>query len=211
LDRSRPIVIGANGFPVRDGTQLVLGNAIPKWIGGIRNDFRYGNWDLSLLVDWRFGVQQYNQFDNFMSAFGLNEYTNDRNDTRVFEGVLSDGTRNTQEVWLGQGVGPDGRNYGAGFYRNTYRAISENFVQDARFVKLRNITLGYNFDPKMLEKTFINTLRLSVAANNIILYTPWDGFDPESFSAGAGGNAVGLTGLGFPGVQSFFFTVNLGF
>ena len=211
LDRSLPVVIGANGFPVRDGTQLVLGNAIPKWIGGIRNDFKYGNWDLSFLIDWRFGVQQYNQFDNFMSAFGLNEYTNDRNDTRVFDGVLSDGSRNSQEVWLGQGVGPDGRNYGAGFYRNTYRTVSENFVQDAKFVKLRNISLGYNFDPNLLDGTFINSLRLSLAANNIILYTPWDGFDPESFSAGAGGNAVGLTGLGFPGVQSFFFTVNLGF
>ncbi|WP_194974027.1 SusC/RagA family TonB-linked outer membrane protein [Aquiflexum lacus] len=211
LDRNLPLVIGANGFPVRDGTQLILGNAIPKWFGGIRNDFNYKNWDFSFLVDWRWGVDQYNQFDNFLSAFGLNEYTNDRNDTKVFEGVLSDGSQNTQEVWLGQGVGPDGRNYGAGFYRNTYRSVSENFVQDASFVKLRNITLGYNFNPRLLEKTFIRSLRASVAANNIILYTPWDGFDPESFSAGAGGNAVGFSGLGFPAVQSFFFTLNLGF
>ncbi|SMD46139.1 TonB-linked outer membrane protein, SusC/RagA family [Aquiflexum balticum DSM 16537] len=211
LDRNLPIVIGANGFPVRDGTQLILGNAIPKWFGGIRNDFNYKNWDFSFLVDGRFGVDQYNQFGNFLSAFGMNEFTNDRNDTRVFEGVLSDGSPNGQEVWLGQGVGPDGRNYGAGFYRNTYRTVSENFVQDASFIKLRNITLGYNFSPRLLEKTFIRSLRASVAANNIILYTPWDGFDPESFSAGAGGNAVGFTGLGFPAVQSLFFSLNLGF
>jgi hypothetical protein len=49
-----------------------------------------------------------------------------------------------------------------------------------------------------------------LAANNIILYSPWDGFDPESFSAGAGGNAVGFTGLGFPGTQSYFLTFNFG-
>jgi hypothetical protein len=205
------LLIGANGFPVRNGSQLILGNAIPKWIGGIRNDFNYKNWDLSLLIDGRTGVQQYNQFDNFLAAFGIAGYTADRNETRVFEGFLSDGTANSQAVWLGQGVGPDNRNYGAGFYRNSYRGVSENFVQDASFLKLRNITLGYTLPPRILEGTFIKSLRASVAANNIILYTPWDGFDPESFSAGAGGNAIGFTGLGFPGVQSLFFTLNLGF
>ncbi|MCS4433647.1 SusC/RagA family TonB-linked outer membrane protein [Aquiflexum gelatinilyticum] len=211
LNRDQDLLIGANGFPIRNGTQLILGNAIPKWIGGIRNDFNYKNWDLSLLIDGRTGVQQYNQFDNFLAAFGIAGYTANRNETRVFEGFLADGSANSQEVWLGQGVGPDNRNYGAGFYRNTYRSVSENFVQDASFLKLRNITLGYTLPARILEGTFIKSLRASVAANNIILYTPWDGFDPESFSAGAGGNAIGFTGLGFPGVQSLFFTLNLGF
>ena len=210
LNEDLPIVIGANGFPAINTNQLILGNATPDWIGGLKNDFRYKGFDLSFLIDFRTGVEQYNQYDNFFSAFGIAKYTLDRNDTRVFEGVLADGSPNNQEVWLGQGVGPDGRDYGAGFYRNTYRGVSENFVQDASFIKLRNITLGYNFQDSLLEKTFLRSARVSVAANNIILYTPWDGFDPESFSAGAGGNAVGFTGLGYPGVQSFIFSLNLG-
>ncbi len=212
LDPDLPVIIGANGFPVRNGGLLILGNATPKWIGGLRNTLNYKGWDLSFLMDFRTGVEQYNQYDMFFSAFGISEKTLDRNSTRVFEGVLADGTPNTQEVWLGQGVGPDGRNYGAGFYRNTHRTVSENFVQDASFIKLRNITLGYNFSDEILSAVgFINSARIAVAANNIILYTPWDGFDPESFSAGAGGNAVGFSGLGYPGVQSLFFTLNLGF
>ncbi|MBD3630451.1 MAG: SusC/RagA family TonB-linked outer membrane protein, partial [Cyclobacterium sp.] len=210
LDRSLPVIIGANGFPVRTGTQLVLGNAVPKWIGGIRNDFTYKGFELSFLVDFRTGVEQYNQFNNFLSAFGKNEFTEAREDFRVFEGVLADGSPNTQEVWLGQGEGPDGVNYGAGYWRNHYRTTSENFVSDASFIKLRNLTLAYNLSPAILGNTPFRSARVSVAANNIILYTPWDGFDPESFSAGAGGNAVGFTGLGFPGVQSVFFNLNLG-
>lgn len=210
LDRNRPQVIGANGFPVRNANQLILGNAVPKWFGGLRNQFSYKSFDLSMLVDFRSNVEQYNQFDNFLSAFGIAKYTENREESMVFAGGLADGSANNQEVWLGQGVGPDGRNYGAGFYRNTYRSVSENFVQDASFIKLRNITLAYNLSPDLVEKTPFRTARLSVAANNIILYTPWDGFDPESFSAGAGGNAIGFTGLGFPGVQSVFFTLNLG-
>ncbi|HKL36915.1 MAG TPA: SusC/RagA family TonB-linked outer membrane protein [Salegentibacter sp.] len=210
LNDDLPVVIGENGFPVRNGAQLVLGNTTPKWIGGLKNDFSYKGFDLSFLIDFRTGLEQYSQYDNFFAAFGIAEYTLARNDTRVFDGVLADGSPNAQEVWLGQGVGPDGRDYGAGFYRNTYRTVSENFVHDASFIKLRNISLGYNLQENLLSVLPFNSARVSVAANNIVLYTPWDGFDPESFSAGAGGNAVGFTGLGYPGVQSLFFTLNLG-
>ncbi|SDS59442.1 SusC/RagA family TonB-linked outer membrane protein [Gramella sp. MAR_2010_147] len=210
LKEGLPIIIGENGFPDRNSSQLVLGNTTPKWIGGLKNDFTYKGFDFSFLVDFRAGVDQYNQYDNFFSAFGIAEYTLNRNETIVFDGVLADGSPNTQQVWLGQGEGPDGRNYGAGFYRNTYRTVSENFVQDAAFIKLRNVTLAYNFQENVLNALPFESARLSVAANNIILYTPWDGFDPESFSSGAGGNATGLTGLGYPGVRSLFFTLNLG-
>ncbi|SDE61344.1 TonB-linked outer membrane protein, SusC/RagA family [Pricia antarctica] len=210
LDSELPIVIGDDGFPVTGGNQLILGNAVPKWFGGLRNELTYKNFELSVLVDFRTGLEQYNQFDNFLSAFGKPEYSLARNDFRVFEGVLADGTPNTQEVWLGQGVGPDGRDYGAGYWRNAYRGVSENFVQDASFIKLRNISLAYNLSDKMLDRIPFKSLRISLAANNIILYSPWDGFDPESFSAGAGGNAVGFTGLGFPGTQSYFLTFNFG-
>ncbi len=212
LNEDLPIVIGTDGFPARNTDLLILGNATPKWIGGISNTFTYKALDFSFLIDFRADVDQYNQYDMFFAAFGISERTLDRNETRVFEGVLADGTPNTQEVWLGQGVGPDGRDYGAGFYRNTYRRLTENFIQDASFIKLRNITLGYNFQDNILGVVdFIESARISVAANNIILYTPWDGFDPESFSAGAGGNATGFSGLGYPGVQSLFFTFNIGF
>ena len=210
LNEGLPIIIGENGFPSRNSSQLVLGNTTPKWIGGLKNDFSFKGFDFSFLVDFRAGVDQYNQYDNFFSAFGIAKYTLNRNETIVFDGVNADGSPNTQQVWLGQGEGPDGRNYGAGFYRNTYRTVSENFVQDAAFIKLRNITLGYNFQDNVLKVLPFESARISVAANNIILYTPWDGFDPESFSSGAGGNATGLTGLGYPGVRSYFFTLNLG-
>ncbi len=210
LDRGLPLIIDSDGFPARNADQLILGNAVPKWIGGLRNELRYKNIDLNVLIDFRADVEQYNQFDNFLAAFGKNDYTLARNDFRVFDGVLEDGSTNTQQVWLGQGEGPDGNDYGAGFWRNDYRGITENFVKDASYIKLRSISLAYNLDDKILNRTPFTSLRVSLAANNIILYSPWDGFDPESFSAGAGGNAIGFTGLGFPGTQSYYLTLNFG-
>lgn len=209
LNRDLPIVIGANGFPVRNGEQLILGNAQPDWLMGITNSFSYKGLNLSFLIDIRQGIEQYSQFNNFFSAFGKLDYSTDRNSVVVFDGVQENGSPNDEQVWLGQGIGPDGENYGAGFYRNHFRGMSENFVRDASFVKLRNITLGYALPSTLLDNSPFTGVEFSVAANNIILFTPWNGYDPESFSAGASGNATAFTGLGHPGVRSLLFTLNV--
>jgi TonB-linked SusC/RagA family outer membrane protein len=210
LDQDRPLLIGANGFPVLNlSDQLVVGNVMPKWVAGIRNTFSYKNWSLSVLIDSRWGMDQYDQFGNFLSAFGKLSYSNNRNDVVVFDGVLADGTPNTTQVWLGQGIGPDGVNYGDGFYRNYHRRMSENFVKDASFVKLRNVSLSYNLPKNWLAPLSIKSAYVSAAVNNIILWTPWINYDPESYSSGAGSNATGFTGLGYPGTRSMLFTINI--
>ncbi len=209
LDEDRSIVIGDDGYPVRNSNALVIGNAQPDWLMGIQNTLTYKDFTLSFLIDTRYGIDQYSQYDNFYAAFGQLDYSLDRNSVVIFDGVRSDGSPNDQQVWLGQGIGPDGRNYGASFYRDDFRGVSENFVKDASFVKLRNISLRYDLGQNLVEKTPFRGVSLSASANNIILWTPWQSFDPESFSAGAGGNATAFTGLGYPGVRSYFLTLNL--
>ncbi|HEX6227534.1 MAG TPA: SusC/RagA family TonB-linked outer membrane protein [Chryseolinea sp.] len=209
VDYDRPLLIGSNGFPVRNTSQLVLGNAQPHWLGGIRNTFTYKAFALSFLVDARWGVDQYDQFHNFLSAFGKLDYSENRNDVVVFDGMLADGTPNTKEVFLGQAVGPDGVDYGQGFYRVYFRTTSENFVKDASFVKLRNVSLSYSLPKTLLQKTPFQSASVSATVNNIILWTPWINFDPESFSAGAGGNATGFSGLTYPSTMSTLFSLHL--
>lgn len=211
LDRSRPMLIGANGFPTLTpaSKQMVLGNVMPDWLAGIRNTFSYKNVSLSFLVDVRWGNDQYDQYGNYLAAFLKSDFTNDRNDVVIFDGVLADGTPNTQQVWLGQGLGPDGRDYGAGYYRNYHRAMSEYFVSDASFVKLRNVTLNYNLPKSWLTPLSLKAVSVSGSLNNIILWTPWRNFDPESYSTGSGSNATGLSGMGYPGTRSALFSINI--
>lgn len=209
LDSDRPIVIGDDGFPVINTDQLVLGNIQPDWIGSIRNSFSYKNFNVSFLVDAKWGLDVYSQYDNFFTAFGITENTLDREDFRVFDGVTADGQPNTQEVWLGQGVGPDGVDYGAGYHRNVKRASTEEFVVDASFIKLRNIRLAYSLPQPLITDLGFRGITLSATATNIILYTPFSGFDPESRAGGASSNAQGFTALDYPGVSSLFFSVNL--
>ena len=211
LDKSRPIVIGANGFPAINTTQKILGNSQPKWIGGINNTFRYGGFTLTALFDARVGQYRYNQLGNFFSAFGIAKYTENRNETKVFDGVLANGTPNTKVVYLGQGTGPDGVNYGDGFYRNVYRGVSENFVEDASWARLRSASLSYSLPATLLKNAFVKSLSLSVTGNNLALWTNYSGYDPETSSTNAGSNVDGFTGFTYPAVRSFLFTLNAGF
>lgn len=211
LDRDRPIVIGANGFPVINTTQKILGNSQPDWIGGVNSNLRYGNFTLTTLFDARVGQDRYNQMGNFFSAFGIAKYTEDRNTTKVFEGVLADGTPNTKAVWLGQGVGPDGVNYGIGFYRNVHRGVSENFIEDASWVRLRSVGLTYNLPASLFRTAIVKNASVSVTGNNLALWTKYTGYDPETSSFNAGSNVDGFTGFTYPAVRSFLFTLNVGF
>lgn len=215
LDDSRPIVIGENGFPVRNpiAVQQILGNVQPRWIGGWNNTFNYKSLSLNLLFDARIGHYKYNQLNNFYAAFGMADYTLDRNDYRVFEGVLADGTPNTREVWLGQGVDPrTDINYGDGYYRNVYRGVSEHSVEDASWVRLRSASISYNLPQSWIANNFVKHVNVGVTGNNLWIWTKYRGYDPEASSFNSGSVAVdGFGGFTAPGVRTFLFNLNVGF
>lgn len=212
-DRDRPMVIGANGFPVLApvSSQKLLGNSQPDWIGGFSNSFTYKSITLSTLIDARWGMERFNRLENFFVAFGIADYTADRRDFKVFPGVLANGSPNTKSVWLGQGIGPDGVNYGEGYYRNYHRAISEPFVTDASWVRLRSASIAYSLPAKWLPKNIIRTASFSVTGNNLWLHTKYYGLDPESLSADSGSNVDGTSGFTYPATRAFLFTLNVGF
>jgi TonB-linked SusC/RagA family outer membrane protein len=212
-DKSRPMIIGANGFPVLApvSSQKLLGNSQPDWIGGLTNTFTYKSFTLSTLIDARWGFEKFNRLENFFVAFGIADYTADRRSFKVFEGVLADGTPNTKQVWLNQGIGPDGVNYGEGYYRNIYRAISEPFVSDASWIRLRSASLSYNLPEKWLPKKLIRNASVSITGNNLWLHTKYYGLDPESVSADSGSNVDGSAGFTYPAARTFLFSINVGF
>lgn len=215
VDRSLPIVIastGANrGFPVRDLTQRILGNSQPDWTGGLINTFTYKKLRLSFLFETHQGQDRYNQLGNYQAAFGTAPYTLDRSTSKVFAGVLPDGTPNTQLVYLGQGVGPDGRDYTDGYYRNVYRGITENFVEDASWVRLRNLSLSYQLPTNFIRGNVVRDATITFTGNNLLLWTKFSGFDPDASSFNSGSNVDAFTGFAYPAVRSYLFSINLNF
>lgn len=212
-----PMVIastGSNaGFPVPDLNQRLLGNSQPDWIGGISNTLTYKNLRLSFLIETQQGQDRYNQLGNFMAAFGIAKYTEDRTTYKVFPGVLANGTPNTQSVYMGMGraSASDPRDYGNGYYRNIYRTLSEPFVEDASWTRLRYLSLSYQIPAKIFKTNVIKGASVTFTGNNLILWTKYSGFDPETSSMPAGSNADGFTGFSYPAIRSYLFSINLDF
>ncbi|SEN92463.1 TonB-linked outer membrane protein, SusC/RagA family [bacterium A37T11] len=214
IDKKRPLLISADGFPILENVADTkkLGNTQPDWIGGWMNSITYKQWSFSILFDAQVGQDRYNQLANFYSAFGIAKSTENRNDHKVFEGVLADGTTNTKEVWLGQGVDPStGRNYGDGYYRLIDRGNSEKFVEDASWFRLRSASIGYTFPNSWIKSSFFKKVQVSVTGNNLFLWTGYTGFDPESTTTNSGSNVDAFSGMTYPAVRSFLFTLNVGF
>ena len=211
-DKNRPLLIGADGFPISSLTkQKLLGNSQPDWISGLTNNFSYKRLTLSTIVDARWGFEKFNRLENFNSAFGIADYTRDRREFKVFEGNLANGTPNTKQVWLGQSLGPDGVNYGEGYYRRFHRSLSEPFVDDASWVRLRSASLQYSLPTKWLPAKAVRNAAISVTGNNLWLHTNYYGLDPESLSADSGSNVDGSAGMTYPAARTFLFTLNVGF
>jgi hypothetical protein len=148
-----------------------------------------------------------------MAAFGIAKFTEDRTTSKVFDGVLANGNPNTQMVYMGQGKAPapDTRDYGNGYYRNIYRAISENFVEDASWTRLRNLSLSYKLPSKILGTNLIKDATVTFTGNNLILWTKYTGYDPETSSFTAGSNADGFTGFSYPALRSYLLSINVNF
>ncbi|HLW49545.1 MAG TPA: hypothetical protein VKZ78_01115, partial [Sphingobacteriaceae bacterium] len=211
LDRSKPLLITPDGFPVLSGSnRKILGNSQPDWILGLSNSFNYKNWTLHALFDARLGFEKYNWLENFYSAFGIPDYTADRRSFKVLDGVYADGTPNTKQIWLDQRIGPDGIDYGEGYYRRFYRNVSEPFVTDASWVRLRSASLTHNISQTWLPTKAIKTASLSVTGNNLWLWTKYYGVDPESTSYHSGSNVDGSAGFTYPSARSIMFTLSLG-
>ncbi len=212
-----PMVIattGTNaGFPVPDLSQRILGNTQPKWTGGFSNTFTYKNLSLSFLLETQQGQYKYNQLSNFMTAFGIAKITENRTSSIIFPGVLANGTPNTQLVYLGMGKAPapDTRDYGNGYYRNIARTISEPFVEDASWTRLRNLSLSYKIPTRFLKTNLIKDATVTFTGNNLILWTKYSGFDPESSSSSAGSNADGFNGFSYPALRSYLVSINVNF
>jgi TonB-linked SusC/RagA family outer membrane protein len=214
LNKDLPMVIGADGFPVLNPatTQQYIANSQPKWIGSLGSTFKYKSLSLYVLFDTQQGVYRYNQLANFMAAFALQKSSENREDIVVFPGVLADGTPNTKAVWLGQGVGPDGVDYGNGYYRNVYRGASETFIENASWVRLRTATLSYTLPEKFVQRSgFINNATISFTGTNLWISTKFTGFDPESSSTSSGSVTDGFAGFTYPATKSYIFSLNVNF
>lgn len=175
----------------------VIGNAMPDWIGGIRNSFNYKGLTLSFLIDVRKGGDIFSTDMYYGKATGLYKETAEgdiRTTGLVMPGVLTTGEVNTYPVRRPSLFG------GAGGY---VVEPAKAFVYDGSFVKLREASIGYNIPKSVLEGTFVNEARVSIVGRNLwIIHKNLPYADPEAM-VGGGNRAYGWSIGSTPTTRDF--------
>ncbi|MBK9248272.1 MAG: hypothetical protein IPM69_09230 [Ignavibacteria bacterium] len=118
--------------------------------------------------------------------------------------VVIDGQPNTKEVTLGQLWYNGGR--GNGFSGSN----TEDYIEDAGWTRLREVTLSYRFPKSITESTPFSNLELSFTGRNLWLSTDYTGVDPETSLAGAS-NAQGIDYFNMPSTKSYTFALRVNF
>ncbi len=201
-------VYDANGLPVIDPQYKVLGEGIHPYVGGVTNTFNYKSFNLSFLVDFKAGGDLYSGTNVGGVGSGLHKMTLDSRENGIkIDGVLADGTP-IQKVIPGRSDDPS--EIIAQDYWGRYNDISEYFVYDASFIKLRQFVFGYTFPKSIIGNSVFTRLNLSFVARNLLLiYSAVENIDPESTYNTS--NGQGLEWYGVPQTRSFGFNIRAQF
>ncbi|WP_291964986.1 SusC/RagA family TonB-linked outer membrane protein [Maribacter sp.] len=211
-------VVGADGLYLKtESSQEVLGDINPDWKMGLSNTFKYKDISLSFLIDIQEGGSVFSGDTYFGMATGIYDVTAGVNDLGnplrdpvtndntsggvILPGVQEDGSANTVRADFTTYENPYGR-YG--------NAPDAQFVYDASYVKLREVTLGYSLPKKFIDKLPFNAVSFTAVGRNLwIISKDLPYADPEqSFGAG---NLQGFQIGAYPSVKEYGFNIKLQF
>ena len=169
------IIYGTNGLPVRPTDIQYIGSAFADWKGGIQNEFRYRDFRFSFLFDASYGGIIYSQTHHKMTEQGKLKHTLlGREDNFIIgNGVVDEGggryTANTKKVLP--------VDYYTEYYR---RANVEANSFDATYLKLREARIEYSLPKSLLGKSFIRQATFALYGRDLLLFTSFPIFDPET-------------------------------
>jgi TonB-dependent starch-binding outer membrane protein SusC len=183
-----------NDGVITSDDQEILGDANPNYYGGVTNTIQAYGFDLSFFFQYSIGNFVFNNTRAFSegmnSVFGQantvkNRWTPENTNTTIPRAVFQDPNNN--------------------------RRVSDRFVEDASYVRLKNVTFGYTFPTKLLDKIKMRTARIYVTGQNLLTFTNYSGFDPEVSTFGETNTAAGTDFLTFPQSRSLIVGLNIGF
>jgi TonB-linked SusC/RagA family outer membrane protein len=176
-----------------DGT--FIGDAQADYFGGLTNVLSYKGFDFSVFLQYSFG----NEMINFGNTTLLNSG----------EEINNNQSREALKRWKKEGDIATVPKYEFG---NTFNnRFSSRFVEDASYLRIKNVTIGYKFNEQLLSKLRLRSLRVYASGTNVWTLTNYSGADPEVNSLDGSTTAQGLDLYTFPQVRTILVGLNLGF
>jgi len=199
-------------------TTNVIGNREPDFIGGLNNNFRYKNLNFSFLFDIRKGGDIYNGTEYFLTVNGLSMRTLDRESVTVTGLSSSTNEPLSYTYQAGQTYTIGGASYSGEYmiqqYWLNYANNAYNFMTSTNWLRLRSMSLSYDFGGLLGNNKYIKGLSASVAGYNLWLWTNYKGMDPEVSVSGSGTGGSGSMGIdycGVPATRNVTFGLNVTF
>ncbi|GAA3972088.1 SusC/RagA family TonB-linked outer membrane protein [Mucilaginibacter dorajii] len=199
-DSQGRIIVGADGLPVR-ADNVNLGSMLPSYTGGFTNSFNYKGFLLAFSLDYQKGGKFVSITQQNLNGSGLGIETVGNNAKgnpvrnavadgggTLVAGVHADGTPNTTYVETRT------------LYEQSYSQIWEKWTYDASYVKLREVSVGYTFGKRMLNKTPFQSAYFGITAQNPwMIYSKVKGVDPSQLQTSfyEGGQLPNTRNLGF--------------
>ena len=219
---------GDNVINTEDRTNI--GSPMPKFTFGFTNTFRYKNFDLTLFLNGSVGnkILNYNAITLTHMYSSWTNQTKNISDRAILvpidpnkdysQGTILRPDGSVIENWYDDITNVKVKNPDAGLPRpslygdpNDNDRISDRYIEDGSYLRVRNISLGYTFPKQMLSKAKIESLRLYTNIQNLWTITGYSGYDPEVGVSTTSANVYGLDNGRYPSPTTYSVGVNLTF
>ncbi|AWO00565.1 SusC/RagA family TonB-linked outer membrane protein [Chitinophaga alhagiae] len=197
----RPMWYDINGnityLPVAADNVSTEKGALSDYFGGLTNTFRYKGFELNTMFHFDMGRYLVNQ----MNAVWYNHHGNTVGSNtllRLYENRWTTPGQVTSIPRLIHG--------GAETNSAAQHTASTRFLEDASFIRLREVTLAYRFQPALLKRIHLSSARIYFTAVNLHTWTEWTGYDPEIALTGTVENNTGI----IPQTRSFTAGIQVG-
>lgn len=164
---NKPDENGVYDNVINSNDQKELGKANPDWYASWSNNFQYKNFSLSFQFYASWGGLVWNDLKRYYSAWGGNTH-------KQTPEYIRQGWKYPGEITNWYALDSRQRKT-----NNHSMSLNSMFLEDATFIRLSSVRLGYDFDNKMLSRLPFRSLALYVYGNNLLTWTNYSGFDPE--------------------------------
>ncbi|GEC72511.1 TonB-linked outer membrane protein, SusC/RagA family [Flavobacterium flevense] len=195
VDTNGDGILDAGDGIINSNDRTIIGRAVPKHFGGMTNNFTYKNFDLSVLTSWSYGNDVYNKNIKQATAQDIPFFNK-------YGSVADRWTPNNPDTDI-PGVKGESQ---AGVSGNAY----SSYVEDGSYLRLANITFGYNLHKELVKKIGLKSFRIYGAIDNVFVWTKYSGYDPD-VSVGNNQLTPGLDVDSYPKAKTFRIGLNVGF
>ena len=176
---------------IGDDDRTMIGKGMPDWTFGLNLGFEWKGLDFNMLLQGQAGAQAFNV-------------------TRRTDLYYINLPRTILQRWTGAGSSDKYPKFEFSSANENYR-VSDLWVEDASFLRARNVQIGYTLPQNITKKAFIQRLRIYAQAENLFTLTKYTGCDPEVSGGGSYGTEAGIDRGVYPQNRTFTVGVNLSF